>query len=158
MININNSLLMNKITKYSALFLVLGITLAFGFPPPIVNSNTIDYSEVNNATKAFIKSVDQKVLVGNWVRTDADYNIKILEVTKDGKLKAGYFNPKSINVAKATWKKLNGELLIYIELRDVNYPGSNYNLTYYPGKDMLTGKYFQAVTGETYEILFTRVK
>lgn len=149
---------MNKMIKYSALFLVLGIALAFGFSPPIVNSIAIDYSKVNNATKASIKNVDQKVLLGNWVRTDADYNIKILEVNKDGKLKAGYFNPKSINVAKATWKKLNGELLIYIELRDVNYPGSNYNLTYYPEKDMLTGKYFQAVTGETYEILFTRVK
>ena len=149
---------MSKMTKYSALFLVLGITLAFGFSPPIVNSIAIDYSKVNNATKASIKSVDQKVLLGNRVRTDADYNIKIIEVNKEGKLKAGYFNPKSINVAKATWKKLNGELLIYIELRDVNYPGSNYNLTYYPEKDMLTGKYFQAVTGETYEILFTRVK
>jgi hypothetical protein len=149
---------MIKMTKYSALFIVLGIALAFGFSPPIINSIAIDYSKVNKATKAFIKNVDQKALLGNWVRTDADYSIKILEVTKDGKLKAGYFNPKSINVAKATWKKLNGELLIYIELRDVNYPGSNYNLTYYPEKDMLTGKYFQAVTGETYEILFTRVK
>jgi hypothetical protein len=149
---------MNKMTKYSALFLALGIALTFGFSAPIVNSNTIDYYKVNNATRASTKSVDQKVLLGNWVRTDADYNIKILEVNKDGKLKAGYFNPKSINVAKATWKKLNGELLLYIELRDVNYPGSNYNLTYYPEKDMLTGKYFQAVTGETYEILFTRVK
>ena len=149
---------MSKMTKYSALFLVLGITLAFGFSPPIVNSIAIDYSKVNNATKASIKSVDQKVLRGNRDRTDADYNIKIIEVNKEGKLKAGYFNPKSINVAKATWKKVNGELLTYIEWRDVNYPGSNYNLTYYPEKDMLTGKYFQAVTGETYEILFTRVK
>ncbi len=118
----------------------------------------ITLSFTTNQTQTKGKSIDKKVLLGNWVRTDADYKIKISEVNKDGKLKAGYFNPKSINVAKATWTNTKGVLKIYIELRDENYPGSNYNLTYYPEKEMLAGKYFQAVTGETFDVLFARIK
>jgi hypothetical protein len=132
----------NTFLKYIGLVLVILITLSFK----------------TNQTQQKTKEVNQKVLLGNWVRTDADYKIKIAEVNKEGKLKAGYFNPKSINVSKATWKKEKGVLKIYIELRDENYPGSNYNLTFYPEKDMLAGKYFQAVTGETYDVLFTRTK
>jgi hypothetical protein len=141
--------------RFSSLILALGITFSFGFTTPSENSIL---STVANQTQQKAKEVNQKVLLGNWTRTDADYKVKISEVGKDGKLKAGYFNPKSINVSKATWKNEKGVLKIYIELRDENYPGSNYDLTYYPEKDMLAGKYFQAVTGETYDILFTRTK
>ncbi len=116
-----------------------------------------DYSKIE-FSRAKDLIIDGKVLLGNWTRTDSEYKIKISEVVKGGKLKAGYFNPKSINVSKGSWTNTKGVLKIYIELRDENYPGSNYNLTYYPEKDMLSGKYFQAVTGETYDILFTRIK
>lgn len=51
-----------------------------------------------------------------------------------------------------------GVLRIYIELRDENYPGSNYNLIYYPERDLFAGKYFQAVERVTYDVGFTRVK
>ena len=76
----------------------------------------------------------------------------------NGVMKAGYFNPKSINVSKASWSPANGAINIYIELRDVNYPGSNYNLTYFTGNDTLVGKYFQAVEGVTYDVGFSRKK
>ena len=118
----------------------------------------ITLSFTTNQTQLKGKSIDKNLLLGNWVRTDADYKIKISEVAKDGKLKAGYFNPKSINVSKANWTNSKDVLKILIELRDENYPGSTYNLTYYPEKDMLSGKYFQAVTGESFDILFSRVK
>ena len=145
---------MNKMNKFLSLFLVLGITLAFGFTTLREDVLTRNLNPMQQKNKA----IDKKVLLGNWVRTDSDYKIKISEVAKEGKLKAGYFNPKSINVSKATWTNTKGVLKIYIELRDENYPGSIYNLTYFPEKDMLAGKYFQAVTGETYDILFSRVK
>ena len=145
---------MNKMNKFLSLFLVLGITLAFGFTTLREDVLTRNLNPMLQKNKA----IDKKVLLGNWVRTDSDYKIKISEVAKEGKLKAGYFNPKSINVSKATWTNTKGVLKIYIELRDENYPGSIYNLTYFPEKDMLAGKYFQAVTGETYDILFSRVK
>jgi len=145
---------MNKIKPFVALFLVLGITLAFGFTALREDVLTRNLNPMQQKNKA----IDKKVLLGNWVRTDSDYKIKISEVAKEGKLKAGYFNPKSINVSKASWTNTKGVLKIYIELRDENYPGSKYNLTYYPEKEMLAGTYFQAVTGETYDVLFARVK
>lgn len=101
---------------------------------------------------------DKNILVGEWTRTDAAYQIKITELLNDGTMKAGYFNPNSINVASAMWAFADGVLRIYIELRDENYPGSNYNLIYYPERDLLAGKYFQAVERVTYDVGFARAK
>jgi hypothetical protein len=102
--------------------------------------------------------VDKNRLVGNWVRTDSPYQIKITAVQDDGNLKAGYYNPKSIHVARAMWNDSDGILKVYVELRDENYPGSNYKLNYYPEKDALAGEYFQAVQGMTYDVAFTRAR
>jgi hypothetical protein len=104
------------------------------------------------------RTFDRSILVGDWIRTDAEYRIAISELPDDGTLKAGYFNPNSINVGKAGWVFADGAIKIYIELRDENYPGSNYNLIYYPEKDLLAGKYFQAVEGVTYDVGFLRKK
>jgi len=101
---------------------------------------------------------DKNKLVGEWTRTDASYQIKITELMDDGTMKAGYFNPTSINVGSAMWAFADGVLKIYVELRDENYPGSNYNLIYDPERDLLAGKYFQAVERVTYDVGFTRVK
>ena len=103
------------------------------------------------------KTFDRSILVGDWIRTDAEYRVTISEL-HDGTLKAGYFNPNPINVGKAGWVFADGAMKIYIELRDENYPGSNYNLVYYPDKDLLAGKYFQAVEGVTYDVGFLRKK
>jgi hypothetical protein len=104
------------------------------------------------------KPADKSLLVGNWVRTDAPYQIKISAVQEDGNLKAGYFNPNPINVGKAMWNDADGILKVYVELRDENYPGSNYKLNYSAEKDALAGEYFQAVESTTYKVAFTRVK
>ena len=104
------------------------------------------------------KTFDRSILVGDWIRTDAEYRVTISELLDDGTLKAGYFNPNPINVGKAGWVFADGAMKIYIELRDENYPGSNYNLVYYPDKDLLAGKYFQAVEGVTYDVGFLRKK
>jgi len=101
---------------------------------------------------------DKNLLIGDWTRTDSPYQIKISELFDDGTMKAGYFNPKSIHVGKASWALTGGILKIYIELRDENYPGSNYTLLYYPDRDLLAGKYYQAVEGVSYDIGFLRAK
>ncbi|HLO82163.1 MAG TPA: hypothetical protein VK166_14455 [Chitinophagaceae bacterium] len=101
---------------------------------------------------------DTAKLVGTWTRTDSPYEIRILELKPDGSMLAGYFNPQSINVGRANWINTNGVLQVYVELRDENYPGSTYTLIYQPDQDMLTGKYFQAVEGVTYDIAFMRKK
>lgn len=105
-----------------------------------------------------VKPSDKNSLLGNWIRTDADYQLKVSAVEDNGNVKAGYFNPKSINVSKSLWDNKDGVLKIYIELRDENYPGSYYKLNYRIEQDALTGEYFQAVEGTTYQVAFTRVK
>jgi len=115
-------------------------------------------SSVSEPIKTQQKAFDRSVLIGDWIRTDAEYRVTISELRDDGTLRAGYFNPNSINVGKAGWVFSDGAMKLYIELRDENYPGSNYNLVYYPEKDLLAGKYFQAVEGVTYDVGFFRKK
>jgi uncharacterized protein (DUF2147 family) len=97
-------------------------------------------------------------LLGQWLRPDGGYILELKEIGKDGSLKAAYFNPRPINVAKAVLSRKDGWLTIFIELRDVNYPGSKYNLQYDPKTDRLIGTYFQAVQGATYHVEFVRAK
>ena len=104
------------------------------------------------------KAVDKNLLAGDWVRTDASYLIKINKVSEDGTLETQYFNPKPINVGKANWEESHGNLTITVELRDVNYPGSTYTLSYLPDRDVLAGEYYQAVQGATFYVEFVREK
>jgi hypothetical protein len=71
---------------------------------------------------------------------------------------AAYFNPQPINVAKAEASQGGGMLSVFIELRDVNYPGSTYNLTYDPANDSLEGIYFQAAIGQTFDVYIVRLQ
>ncbi len=79
-------------------------------------------------------------------------------MNEDGTLNAQYFNPNPINVGKANWEESHGNLTITVELRDVNYPGSTYTLSYLPDRDVLAGDYFQAVQGATFYVEFVREK
>ena len=45
--------------------------------------------------------IDEQRLLGHWVRPDGGYVLELKEIGKDGTLKAAYFNPRPINVAKA---------------------------------------------------------
>ena len=104
------------------------------------------------------KEVDKNLLIGDWVRTDAQYLIRITNLNDDGTMTAQYFNPNPINVGSANWEESYGNLKAIVELRDVNYPGSKYSLSYLPDKDMLAGEYFQAVEGLTFYVEFIRKK
>ncbi len=104
------------------------------------------------------KSADKNLLIGDWVRTDASYLIKIIKLNEDGTLEAQYFNPKPINVGDANWEESHGNLKIIVELSDVNYPGSTYTLSYLPDRDILAGDYYQAVQGLNFYVEFVRNK
>ena len=47
---------------------------------------------------------------------------------------------------------------VFIELRDVNYPGSTYTLTYDPASDQLKGVYYQAVEKQRFPVAYVRMK
>jgi len=135
----------NRIIYISAAVLILIAALVF-----FISNNGTDIS----TTKT--KTADKNTLVGDWVRTDAQYLIRITQVNDDGTMTTQYFNPNPINVGKANWESSYGNLKIIVEMRDVNYPGSTYTLNYLPDRDMLAGEYYQAVEGITFYVEFTR--
>lgn len=141
---------MKNQTKTILLLIAAVILIVIGFH--YVNK------ESSESVLTSTKTTDKNLLVGNWLRTDAGYNILISKVNNDGSIEANYFNPNPINVGKANWEESYGNLKIVIELRDVNYPGSTYTLNYLPDKDILAGEYYQAVEGITFYIEFTRIK
>ena len=97
-------------------------------------------------------------LVGRWVRPDGGYVLDIRSAKPDGNLEAAYLNPRSIKVSRAEWRREEGRLLVFVELRDVNYPGSTYTLDFLPEQDRLVGAYFQAVQQQTFDVEFVRQK
>jgi len=100
----------------------------------------------------------QTMLKGKWQRSDGNYYLEILSVMSDSTLNAGYFNPNTINVEKGEWTIRGGRLYLRVILRDLNYPGSTYSLGYDPDNDLLAGKYYQAVEGVYYDVVFSRVR
>jgi hypothetical protein len=97
-------------------------------------------------------------LVGKWLRPDGGYVLDIKSVDAAGVMIAAYFNPNPIHVAKAQASRDNTDTKVFIELRDVNYPGATYTLTYQAALDQLVGLYYQPLAGQTYEIAFVREK
>lgn len=98
-------------------------------------------------------------LVGRWQRPDGGYVLEIRAAAADGKLDAGYFNPNPIHVSQATWARgADQGLAVFVELRDANYPGATYKLTYRPTDDALTGQYHQPAVGQTFEVEFARLR
>jgi hypothetical protein len=97
-----------------------------------------------------------RALAGQWVRADYPYTIEIQSVNADGTLEATYRNPRPINVGRAVFVESVAGPVVTVELRDDNYPGSTYTLTYDRTRDFLYGTYYQAVQGETFAVIFTR--
>jgi hypothetical protein len=96
-------------------------------------------------------------LVGRWLRPDGDYVLEIRSVVESGKLEASYLNPNPIHIASAGASKAGEALRVDIELRDVNYPGSTYTLTYDPARDELQGLYYQAALQRLFPVVFVRM-
>jgi len=101
---------------------------------------------------------DFRTLVGRWQRTDGGYIIEIHSIDTDGKIMAGYFNPRPIYVSQAQAAMYKNHIKVEVELRDVGYPGSTYTLAFAPEKDTLIGYYYHAVSGQSFDLLFVRMK
>jgi hypothetical protein len=141
----------NKNDVLGIVMLVIFVVLAGSFPG-CTGSGT---GGANQEKKDFDQA---QQLAGQWVRPDGGYILELREIKTDGSLKAAYFNPQPIKVFNARWSRSEGTINLFVELRDVNYPGSKYNLQYNPASDRLKGTYFQAVERRTFNIEFVRVK
>ena len=116
------------------------------------------WAESGKGSEQKAAEADYRQLAGKWQRPDGGYILKLSEAREDGKLKAAYFNPRQINVSKAEWRRMGDRIQIFVELRDVNYPGSTYTLVYAPQEDRLEGYYYQAALRQTFEVVFERMK
>ena len=135
--------------------LVLAVSCIAGMLWPIVG--TVD-AQNGKASKVSPGRTDLQRLEGRWVRLDGGYILELWDIRKDGDVSAAYYNPRSINVFSAKWSRKEGKINLFVELRDINYPGSKYNLQYDPKSDRLKGTYFQAVEKQTFNIEFVRAK
>lgn len=95
-------------------------------------------------------------LMDRWLRTDGDYMLEIWAVSPEGAVEAAYLNPGPIHVERAHASRSGDAITLFVELRDVNYPGSTYDLRYDRARDVLEGTYFQAAEGQTFEVSFAR--
>jgi hypothetical protein len=98
---------------YFAVLLMAAITvLLFSCNQPKEKDETILPAN-NTAEPATAKQnnpADKSLLVDNWARTDAPYQLKITALQEDANLTAGYFNPKPINAGKDMWDNKDGIL------------------------------------------------
>ena len=112
--------------------------------------------EGSKDTQPAIGRTDLQVLVGKWIRPDGGYIISVNGVDPDGRVDAGYFNPRPINVSRAEASAAEGRVRLFMELQAAGYPGSTYELVYDPSHDALVGIYFQAAMQQRFEVVFVR--
>ncbi len=115
-------------------------------------------SGTNVSTTASSVRPEFTKLVGKWERPDGGYVLEIKSVDSSGKVEAGYYNPAPINVSRAAALRESGTTKVFVELKDANYPGCTYSLTYDPQSDQLFGQYFQASMQQTFDVVFARLK
>lgn len=110
------------------------------------------------ASNPVARQTDEQRLAGQWLRTDGGYLLELSELKKDSLLRAAYFNPRPIHVAKAEWRRIGDRIQVFVKLQDINYPGSTYTLIYDPKEDRFTGYYYQAARNQTFDVVFIRRK
>ena len=140
---------------------VIALVLVVGCDKPTETSTPSSVAEsvgsTNVATTAKANPLFEKLL-GRWERPDGGYVLEFRTVDGEGKMDAGYFNPGKINVERAQAVVESGTTKVFVVLRDVNYPGCTYKLSYDSKADQLSGEYFQASMQETYQVNFGRLK
>jgi hypothetical protein len=119
---------------------------------PAIADTVAPTATTASATSEFSK------LVGRWLRPDGGYVIEVRGVEENGRMQAAYFNPNPIHVAKAEASREGTVTKVFLELRDVNYPGCTYALAYDPNREMLFGVYFQAALQQNFDVVFVRAK
>ena len=110
------------------------------------------------ASAAKIPDEARNQLQGRWLRPDGGYLMTIKSVDPDGKMEATYANPRPIHVASAQAAHADGKTTLRVELRDTNYPGNYYTLSYDPAQDQLLGVYHHLGNGQDFEVNFTRMR
>ena len=94
---------------------------------------------------------------GKWTRSDGGYVLEFKQLLPNNALEVSYVNPSPIHVGKARIYEERGFTKVFVELQDVNYPGSRYTLILNAEKSQLVGNYFQATQQVDYEVAFEKM-
>lgn len=132
---------------------VIVIALAFWWWKSKHNNESTGQALENKSSNTIIAA--QKIN-GRWVRPDGGYVLEVKADEATGKMEALYFNPRPIHVSRSEMSMDGTNIKIFVELRDANYPGSTYDLTYKPESDQLIGVYYQAVQKQNFDVTFVR--
>jgi hypothetical protein len=131
----------------------LSVMLGCGSEPPSAPPSAGRGSAAHQATAG-----DLERLIGRWQRPDGGYVLEIGRISGDGTVEAAYFNPSPIRISTASAETWHGTANLFVEFDDVNYRGSTYQLAYDPERDILHGTYYQAALGQTFEVVFVRLR
>ncbi len=143
---------------------VVAAVLALGFvacdksAPALPTAPNPASGATNSPVTTSASRPELRKIMGKWERPDGGYILEIRSVDAEGKLDASYFNPSPIKVAAARAYREGGVTKVFIELRDVNYPGCTYQLTLDDQHDQLFGMYYQAAMQQTFDVAFARLK
>ncbi len=137
--------------------LLLAKFAAGGRPGPAAAPETSSLQD-GAANRAPAQGMSPELLAGSWTREDGGYTLVIGKAGPDGGLDAKYYNPRPINVSASSCSLENGDLKVFVELRDEGYPGCTYKLRYNKFDDSLVGDYHQTAMGQTFSIVFRRMK
>lgn len=151
-----NSAANQRLSRLFASLLATSIVVSCGkrepAPPAASGSPASPPAPATSANPAFEK------LKGKWQRADGGYVLEIRNVRPGGSMEATYANPQPIRVSKAEASQDGTRTKVFIELRDANYPGCTYALSYNPANDQLVGIYFQAAMQQEFEVIFERLR
>lgn len=151
---------MNRCAKAvvgAVLLAAAGVGLVSCGKPPGETRGANSTQATTNSTAAETPAAFKK-LVGQWERPDGGYVLEVKSIDASGQLEAAYMNPSPIHVSKAIALRDGDEVKVFVELRDVNYPGCTYSLKYDAKFDQLYGEYFQAAMGQRFDVTFARLK
>jgi hypothetical protein len=144
----------------AAIAVALAMNTSSLWLPQIYPSGSVEpassKSSLAGSAELLPNQINERLLRGRWLRPDGGYVIEVGNVQPEGRLEAAYFNPRPIKVSRAEWHRSNYELHVFVELRDVNYPGATYKLRYLPATDQLAGDYFQPLLQQTLRVNFVR--
>jgi len=85
-------------------------------------------------TAASEEKPDFNVIIGEWVRSDGGYIVRIRDVNPDGSVDAGYFNPAKTNISEADVSLWKGFVKLFIKLQTRDIPDRPIRSTITPKK------------------------
>ena len=147
--------------RLAPIILAATVLLAAAFLAACDSHTPDNRAVVSPATNAMVQPAAARPalekLLGRWVRPDGGYVLELKSVDTEGRFRASYSNPAPINVELARGEGEGDVLRLEVVLRDANYPGCIYKLTYDAKANQLFGTYFQAALGQTYDVVFVRL-